>query len=135
MLKNRVLLVAIIACTVFLFAVVLPQKSISSSTPDKIVIDNQYKKKTRGPLPFNHGDHIKYGIACAECHHVYKDGKNVWKEGDPVQKCSECHDSEKKQGNAPALKNAFHSQCQDCHKNVNDEAKAPIKKCNSCHKK
>ena len=167
MFNNRVLLVAVIACTVFLFSAVLPQKSISSSTsdsvvadsqqetsstpdsvvadsqqeisssaPDSVVIDSQqYKKKTKGSLSFSHGDHIKSGATCTECHHEYKDGANIWQEGDAVKKCGECHDGEKKNGNAPSLKNAFHNQCMECHKGVDDEAKAPVKKCNSCHKK
>ena len=136
MFNNRVLLVAVIACTVFLFSAVLPQKSISSSAPDSVVIDSQqYKKKTKGSLSFSHGDHIKSGATCTECHHEYKDGANVWKEGDAVKKCGECHDGEKKNGNAPNLKNAFHNQCMECHKGIGDEAKAPVKKCNSCHKK
>ena len=136
MFNNRVLLIAVIACTVFIFSAVLPQKSMSSSAPDKVAIDSkQYKKKTKESLTFSHGDHIKHGAACTECHHVYKDGKNVWQEGAGVQKCGECHDAEKKNGNAPNLKTAFHNQCQGCHKDVGDEAKAPVKKCNSCHKK
>ena len=136
MFKNQVLLIAIIGCTIFLFSAVSPQKSISSSLPDTVIIDSkQYKKKTRGPLAFSHGDHTKYGVTCAECHHVYENGKNIWKEGDHVQKCGECHDGEKKKGNVPNLKTAFHDQCQTCHKNVGDEAKAPVKKCNSCHSK
>ena len=136
MFKSRVLLIAIIACTVFLSYAVLPQKSVSSSAPDTIEIDSkQYKKKTKGALTFSHSDHVGHGLACTECHHIYKDGKNVWEEGNAVQKCGECHDAEKKNGNAPNLKIAFHDQCQSCHKNVGSEDKAPVKKCNSCHKK
>ena len=136
MLKNRVILIMIMACTIFLFSAVLPYKSVSSSAPDTVVIDSkEYKKKTKAALTFNHADHIKHGSACTECHHTYKDGKNVWEEGDTVQKCGQCHDAEKKNGNAPNLKTAFHDQCQNCHKNAGSEDKAPVKKCNSCHKK
>lgn len=106
--------------------------------PDKIVIESKgYKKVTKAPVPFNHKEHAtEYGIACTECHHNYKDGKNVWKEGDPVQECSACHDPEKTVGKVKKLQNAFHTNCRDCHKKVDEEGKnAPYKKCTDCHQK
>jgi hypothetical protein len=43
---------------------------------------------------FTHKTHtIDYEVPCAYCHHVFEDGKNVWQQGMPVQKCSECHDA------------------------------------------
>ena len=64
--------------------------------PDKIVIPVY----TGGSLElgvvqklFAHKRHaIDFQISCGECHHVYEDGQNIWKEGMPIQKCSECHD-------------------------------------------
>ena len=52
-----------------------------------------YKGRPAGPVEFNHKKHAEdYNIACADCHHVYEDGKNIWKEGDPVQTCDSCHE-------------------------------------------
>ena len=41
-------------------------------------------------------------------------GKNVWKEGDPVHKCKECHDPKKKKGKAYKLDEVtFHIDTTD----------------------
>jgi len=60
-------------------------------------------------------------IECIECHHLYKDGKNTWKEGDKVQKCAECHEmkpAKTGKGLAAKLQTAMHTNCQDCHKGI-----------------
>ena len=110
----------------------------AADVPDKIIIDNKgYKKDTRPPVPLTHKKHHdEYGVACADCHHEYKDGQNVWKEGDPVKKCIDCHDPEKTDGNVLNLQNSFHRNCRDCHKDVSGQGKdAPFKKCTDCHQK
>jgi DnaJ-class molecular chaperone len=108
----------------------------ATDVPEKIVIDNKgYSKDIKGPVNFNHLKHSKdYNVACTECHHEYKDGKNIWKEGDPVKSCITCHNPEKTQGNVPRLMMAFHTKCRDCHKKSGKEA-APSSKCNDCHAK
>ena len=107
----------------------------AADAPDEILLG--YAQEKKGPVKFHHKKHqTDYKIACADCHHVYKDGKNVWKQGDPVQKCSACHDLKEKKGNADKLQNAFHKNCKDCHKKEVEEGKvknAPFKKCNECH--
>ena len=111
--------------------------------PDKLEIENKgYKKDKKRPVLFSHKKHETakdkkgYGVACTECHHVYKDGKNVWKEGDHVDKCSKCHDPKKntKENGVKVMKlqNAMHKNCKTCHKK---EKKGPFKKCNQCHVK
>ena len=91
----------------------------------------------KGPVKLTHKKHsADYKVACADCHHEYKDGKNVWKEGDPVKKCSACHDANEKKDKADKLQNAYHKNCKDCHKKAVEEGKvkdAPFKKCNDCH--
>jgi hypothetical protein len=104
---------------------------------DVIMIDTEgYAADKKGPVKLTHKKHTEeYGVACTDCHHVFEDGKNVWKEGDPVQKCSECHDYEKSEGNAKKLQLAFHQNCKDCHKESYKAGKkdAPFRKCNDCH--
>jgi len=87
-------------------------------------------------------------IKCDDCHHVYKDGKNVWKEGDHVDKCVKCHSGLKNLSPSKARKLkpeeqvkelswAYHENCYNCHKAVkavNKKANAP-KSCAKCHKK
>lgn len=107
----------------------------AAEIPNVIMLEEAKEKK--GPVKFEHKKHEEdYKIACTECHHVYKDGKNVWKKGDPVQKCGACHDPKEKKGNVDKLQNAFHKNCKDCHKKEVEEGKvknAPYKKCNDCH--
>lgn len=110
----------------------------AADAPDDILLSMEaegYTKK-RGPVNLTHTKHVEdYKIACADCHHEYEDGKNVWKEGDPVKKCSECHlvrdpDQPAQEGDILHLQLAFHKNCRDCHK---DMKKGPTNKCNDCH--
>ena len=107
----------------------------AADVTEKIVIDNKgYSKDVKGPVNFSHLKHSKdYGVACTDCHHEYKDGNNIWKEGDAVKTCVTCHDPEKTQDNVPKLMMAFHNNCKDCHKNSGKDT-APTK-CNDCHAK
>lgn len=111
----------------------------AADSQDKMIIDGKsYKKDIKGPVSFEHAKHNKeYGVSCDECHHVYQDGANTWKEGDPVKKCGECHDPDKKEGNVKKLMMAFHGNCKDCHKKMAKEQgkNAPYKKCEDCHAK
>ena len=111
----------------------------AADVPADIKIENQgYSKDKKGAVALSHKKHIdEYKVGCTECHHEYKDGKNIWKEGGPVKKCAECHDPEAKQGNADKLMTAFHNNCKNCHKEVAQQGKenAPYKKCNDCHQK
>ncbi len=111
----------------------------AADVPKEILIENSYAKDKKGPVKFSHEKHhADYKIACTECHHVFKDGKNVWKDGEPVQKCSACHNPEKAEKGEPMkLQNAYHKNCKDCHKALEKEGKptGPFKKCNDCHAK
>jgi len=105
----------------------------AADAPDMIKIENKYKDDKKGPVNLSHKKHcVDYKVACTECHHEYKDGKNVWNDKMPVKKCIECHDVEKKQGNADKLNLAFHKNCQTCHKELKGK-EAPWKKCADCH--
>ena len=51
-----------------------------------------FPEHTKAIVTFTHKKHnVDYKIACADCHHDYKDGKNVWKDGDEVKRCDACH--------------------------------------------
>lgn len=112
----------------------------ATDVPDSVKISNTgYKKDKKGPVILHHKKHhADYKVACAECHHDYQNGKNVWKEGDPVKKCSACHNPKKKQGKVMKLQNSYHKNCKTCHKalvKAGKSKKAPYKKCNNCHQK
>lgn len=113
---------------------------IANEMPVFIEIDHDvYPSDRKGPVPFEHEMHLAdYEIACSKCHHVYKDGKNIWEEGDPVQKCASCHDPSKSEGNVKNLRLAFHKNCKGCHRELNKEGQsdaAPFRRCSGCHEK
>lgn len=130
------ILMVLLTAMMFLAVGVLP----AADVPDEVKIENEgYKKDKKGPVKLSHKKHSQeFKVGCTDCHHDYKDGKNVWKEGDPVKKCSACHDPETKKGKADKLQNAYHKNCKNCHKDMVKEGKAkdaPFKKCNDCHEK
>ena len=99
---------------------------------------------TKAPVQFTHKKHNEeYKVACDQCHHVFKDGKNTWKEGDKVEKCEKCHTEATIQGEKKLppdqlklnLKNAYHVNCVGCHQKLKKEkpdTKAPVT-CAGCH--
>jgi hypothetical protein len=132
-----ILLTAILTGLIFLSVGTLV--IAATAEPDKVMeIENKgYKKDKKRPVPFDHMAHTKAGAKCVDCHHKFdKDGKNVWKKGDEVQKCSACHDinenTEKDGMKVMKLQNAYHRNCKNCHK---EKKKGPYKKCNDCHVK
>ena len=141
-----VLAVAVLMCSV----VLLGLSGAAEQKADE-VMDIQaalWSTHTKGPVNFQHKKHAKeYNIKCESCHHVYKDGKNTWKEGDKVQKCMECHNEATIKGEkklpkdkqALNLKLAYHKNCQGCHKKMKKQDKAKYGKipttCIKCHTK
>lgn len=132
-----------------------PNKT-STQPPEKISTENTYQKeKGYEQTSFTHKKHAEeyknaqgQNIACNDCHHVYKDGKNIWKKEDAIEKCSSCH-----KGNQNlSLKNAeklprdkmvqeiswaYHQNCYTCHKaykESNKKSTAPLA-CAKCHPK
>jgi len=110
--------------------------------PDEILIKNEgWPSDKYENAKLTHTKHSKeYKIQCKDCHHMYKDGKNVWEEGQKVQKCSECHNVYKlgkdlreatEEEKKLSLYKAYHDNCKGCHK---EKEKGPVK-CNECHAK
>jgi uncharacterized membrane-anchored protein len=109
-----------------------------------------YAKHKKALVTFTHKKHnVDYKIACTDCHHVYKDGKNVWKEDDEVQKCEACHSEAKapkakkgepKLSKAEKIKqyhyDAIHENCKGCHSDLKKAGKptGPTA-CKDCHPK
>ena len=108
--------------------------------PEEIYIENKvYKTDRKGPVRFSHLEHAEgYVESCDGCHHEYKDGQNVWEEGQPVKKCSACHGPSKSEGRVKKLNIAFHKNCKGCHRKLAKEeagTDAPYKQCTDCHEK
>ena len=135
-MKNVLLNIMILALGGLLFLAV--GTLTAADVADDVVIENKgYKKDQKGRVKLSHKKHsADYKVACTDCHHDYKDGKNVWTEKDPVKKCVDCHDPNKSEGKIKKLQTSFHKNCKDCHKEtVKGGKKAPYKKCNDCHAK
>ncbi len=110
------------------------------------LLSELWEKHTKGAPILTHEKHIQvHKIECNECHHIYENGINLWKEGMPVDKCEKCHNEptikeEKKlplDAQKKNLKLAFHKNCKGCHKRFkkeNPETIAPVT-CKQCHPK
>jgi hypothetical protein len=122
----------------------------AADAPENIEMNSPvFKKHKKALVTLSHTKHAKeYKIACADCHHVYKDGKNTWKEGDKVQKCTECHKKAKapkakkdepKMAKADKIKefyySAIHENCVACHKAEKKKGKKAPSACKDCHPK
>ena len=141
-MKKRSLIVLGVAAlsVVFLFAVVYA----TQQAPDDITMESKvYAKHKKALVKLSHKKHnVEYKIPCNECHHVYQDGKNVWKEGDEVKKCDACHSEEKASKDDKSSKqekikkyhySAIHENCKGCHQ-ASKKPTAPTK-CAECHPK
>lgn len=131
----------------FLFSAVYA----TQKAPDTIAMDSKvFKKHKKALVTFTHKKHHEdFKLACTDCHHHYEGGKNVWKEGDEVKKCPECHKEAKapkaKEGEAKLSKkeeikkyyySAIHENCKGCHKDLKTKKKptGPTA-CTGCHPK
>jgi hypothetical protein len=132
----------------------------AAAAPDVIPMQTAgYEKHTKGIVQFTHKKHATdYKATCGDCHHDAQ-GKPLaaLKDGDPVQKCVECHkivgeipkeakaelkkqklskeDMAKKEREYHA--EALHENCQGCHKDFNkkNNSKAAPTTCTTCHPK
>ncbi len=134
----------ILTAALFVFSVVALVYA-ADKAPDTITLKpSLWANLTKAPVVLTHKKHAEdYKIACDQCHHVYKDGKNVWKQGDAVDKCDKCHTEATIQGEKKLppdqqklnLKLAYHNNCIPCHQKLKKEkadTKAPVT-CAQCH--
>jgi len=95
--------------------------------PDSITIDNPglHATDTYQGAPFAHKKHADALKDCKVCHHTTK-------EGEKVQKCTDCHTKDSKL----TAKDAFHKSCRGCHMKLKKEGKAAgTTACTKCHAK
>jgi c(7)-type cytochrome triheme protein len=111
--------------------------SMICAQPEEIILNHteDFKEKRRPSVIFPHELHIER-LECLDCHHKYENGKNVLdedelEEGNPVAKCSGCHNLK----NKCDLQKAFHRQCLNCHANNKKPGeKTGPRMCIGCHK-
>ena len=84
----------------------------------------------------NHAARLK-DTGCGVCHHTPDDNTDqlVYIEGDD-RSCKECHGLQK-EDSTPALREAFHGSCTNCHRNQinSDNLKSGPTTCGGCHRK
>ncbi len=105
--------------------------------PDDILLNNEkaFGVKERPPVAFPHSLHMESDLECTDCHHRYREGKNVLdedtlEEGRAGIKCADCHERE----NRYNLREAFHLQCMGCHGRLKKEGKETGPRlCGECH--
>lgn len=144
-MKRSGKLVLCIMAAVFMFSTIGPAFAADQKAPDEITIKAAlWPTPTKAAVKFPHKKHSDEAkIACGECHHKFQDGKNVWKQGDAVDKCEKCHTEAtvKEEKKLPPdqqklnLKLAFHNKCVTCHqktKKDKPDSKAPVS-CAQCH--
>jgi hypothetical protein len=127
-MKKRILVLTTIMISIAFFTGV--GILIATDIPEDMDLKSDvYETHKKGPVPFSHQKHSDSNIACTECHHT-------WKEGEPVKKCSECHDPLETKGEAKKLMLAYHNTCKKCHMDLK-KAEKPTgpTMCNDCHKK
>ena len=93
----------------------------------------------RPPVGFSHENHTEWleDSGCGVCHHTPDDkyGQLAYIEGDE-RSCKECHGLQKEAG-APALREAFHGNCTNCHRKQikSGDLKGGPTTCGGCHRK
>ena len=116
-------------------------ETLADVADDILIKSPLWPKKKYEDAKLSHKKHAEeYKIQCDQCHHIYKEGKNIWKQGDKVDKCQSCHNVAKTgkalreaspEEKKLSLYKAFHDNCKGCHK---DQQKGPTK-CVECHAK
>ncbi|MBA3017486.1 MAG: cytochrome c family protein [Proteobacteria bacterium] len=126
MKKNKMALYMVIASLIFLFiaGVVYSQDDIQSLEHD--IFMNRERPAAVFPHTL-HADELQ--LDCLECHHIYKNGENIWDESELCD-CTGCHSLEA-DGKKMSAMRAFHSNCKECHLEKN---KGPYT-CGGCHPK
>jgi cytochrome c553 len=135
MMRSRVKIILTLCLTIAICAAFSLAYAATKAPEGDLLIHSKdvFKEFKQGPVKFPHVKHK--AIKCEDCHHDFKDGKNVWKEGQEVKKCAACHKLEA-EGKVAKLEKAYHDNCVNCHKKFKADNKptGPIA-CAKCHEK
>ena len=121
-----------------LLGVVGWQASMAQEEEYILAHEDVFGKLRRPQVGFSHENHESLDDnGCGACHHTPDDktGALVYIEGDE-RSCKECHDLQK-QGNIPALREAYHGNCTGCHRTQirSGNLKSGPTTCGGCHRK
>ena len=148
MAPQKELKLAYILAVILLVVGVVSYAAAPAKTPDEPV--RMMFKVVAGNVLFDHKTHTVetgYGLACIDCHHHRAEDDEeqpflacgychqIPKEGEALpQSCVECHEPDEIEDTEMIKRaDAFHSQCEECHK---DAGIGPVKdeeRCTWCH--
>ena len=116
--------------------VVLGAGRSASEPPESVRLKIALRAAENAPVLFNHRLHEARSLPCQACHHDYRRGRNIWRQGMPVDKCQACHSLRPRADNRLDLKEAFHRQCKGCHLDLRQRRyrAGPIN-CRDCHRR
>ncbi len=115
------------------------QASMAQEAEYLLAHDDVFGRLRRPEVRFSHENHAERSEnkGCGVCHHTPDDktGRLVYLEGDE-RPCEECHASQK-EDRTPALREAFHGSCTNCHRRQikSDNLGSGPTTCGGCHKK
>lgn len=122
-MKDRFISCALLFCLTLLF---LAAPVVYAADYPKEPVTIKLEGAKMPPVTFPHSTHVeKLKIDCAKCHH---------KDAQAPKACTTCHGATAKDS-TPAAKDAFHTRCQTCHKEMAAKGTPAPTKCNECHKK
>ena len=131
--------ILVIAIGLVLVGAVGWQVSMAQEADYILAHEDIFGNLRRPEVSFSHEIHAESleNDGCGVCHHAPDDqtGKLVYSEGEETT-CKECHDLQKESG-IPALREAFHGNCTDCHRNQikSGALKSGPTTCGGCHKR
>jgi hypothetical protein len=121
-MKTRFAVSVLFSCLLLSFCIA----PVMAADPPKAPVTIKFEGAKMATVVFSHEVHSGKGkLECSICHH--KDA------ADP-KACTTCHGKDAK-GNQPAAKDAFHTKCQTCHKDLAAKGSKAPTKCTECHKK
>ena len=117
---------------VVIIAAILGFSSLNKGKSITFLDNASFENPQESPSVFDHDIHwIDLEIECDECHHVYEEGVLVKDKSSDDKRCSECHPLKADREHKTPLLEAFHSNCEGCHRK---EGKGPVM-CGECHKR
>jgi len=117
----------IIISILFIFFLIFAINSVKAQKTPADAMTLKLENAKMAVVTFSHGAHTKT-IKCFVCHH---------KDKDPTvpEKCGTCHMLKEVKDKAIPITDAFHKQCQACHKEAKSKGVNAPTGCNECHKK
>jgi hypothetical protein len=107
----------------------------ASEAPESVRLKIAAGGAAKAPVLFSHRLHEARSLPCQACHHDYRAGRNIWRQGMPVDRCQTCHGLTPRADNRLDLKEAFHRQCKGCHLELRQRRyQAGPTDCRDCHR-